>query len=71
MKERIIELKIEVIVNKLLYEKNIIDQSQYQYALKQIDKLIFEENKKTKFERWLKLLSIYRIKKYQLHRIAI
>ena len=51
MKERIIELKIEVIVNKLLYEKNIIDQSQYQNALKQIDKLIFEENKKTKFER--------------------
>ena len=63
MKERIIELKIEVIVNKLLYKKNIIDQSQYQNALKQIDKKIFEE--KNKFERWLKLLSMYRIKKYQ------
>ena len=63
MRERIIDLKIEVIVNKLLYRKNIIDQSQYQNALKQIDKKIFEE--KNKFERWLKLLSMYRIKKYQ------
>ena len=63
MRERIIDLKIEVIVNKLLYKKNIIDQSQYQNALKQIDKKIFEE--KNKFERWLKLLSMYRIKKYQ------
>ena len=43
MRERIIDLKIEVIVNKLLYKKNIINQ----------------------FERWLKLLSMYRIKKYQ------
>ena len=71
MRERFIDLKIEVIVNKLLYKKNIIDQFQYQYALKQIEKMIFEENKKIKFERWLKLLSMYRIKKYQLHRIAI
>ena len=49
MRERIIDLKIEVIVNKLLYKKNIIDQFQYQNALKQIDKKIFEE--KNKFER--------------------
>ena len=49
MRERFIDLKIEVIVNKLLYKKNIIDQSQYQNALKQIDKKIFEE--KNKFER--------------------
>ena len=63
MRERIIDLKIEVIVNKLLYKKNIIEQSQYQNALKQIDKKIFEE--KNKFERWLKILSEYRIKKYQ------
>ena len=46
MKDRYIKLKIELVVNKLLYNKNIIDKNLYEQTSKKIDKLLFEENKK-------------------------
>ena len=39
-------LKIEYVVNDLLYEKYVIDKNLYEQVSKKIDKLLFEENKK-------------------------
>ena len=39
-------LKIEYVVNDLLYEKDVIDKNLYEQVSKKIDKLLFEENKK-------------------------
>ena len=44
MNKRIIDLKIERVVNKVLYEKGKINQTQYKETLNKIDRLIFEEN---------------------------
>ena len=46
MEDRYIKLKIEYVVNNLLYEKDVIDKNLYEHVLKKIDKLLFEENKK-------------------------
>ena len=46
MKDRYIKLKIEYVVNNLLYEKDVIDKNLYEQVSKRIDKLLFEENKK-------------------------
>ena len=46
MNERYINLKIEAVVNKLLYNKNIIEKNLYEETSKKLDKLLFEENKK-------------------------
>ena len=46
MEDRYIKLKIEYVVNKLLYEKDVIDKNVYEQVSKKIDKLLFEENKK-------------------------
>ena len=46
MNKRIVDLKIEAVVNKLLFEKKIINQTQYQEALKQIERLVFEERQR-------------------------
>lgn len=46
MNERYIKLKIEAIVNKLLFNKNIIEKNIYEETSKKLDKLLFEENKK-------------------------
>lgn len=46
MNERIIQLKIETVVNKLLYKKNIIEKELYEDVSKKIDRLIFEQTKK-------------------------
>lgn len=46
MNERYIKLKIEAVVNKLLYNKNIIEKNLYEETSKKLDKLLFEENKK-------------------------
>ena len=46
MEDRYIKLKIEYVVNNLLYEKDVIDKNLYEQVLKKIDKLLFEENKK-------------------------
>lgn len=46
MNERYIKLKIEAVVNKLLYNKNIIEKNIYEETSKKLDKLLFEENKK-------------------------
>ncbi len=46
MKDRYIKLKIELVVNKILYNQNIINKNLYEQTSKKIDKLLFEENKK-------------------------
>ena len=46
LEDRYIKLKIEYIINKLLYEKYVIDKNLYEQASKKIDRLLFEENKK-------------------------
>lgn len=46
MNEMYIKLKIEAVVNKLLYNKNIIGKNLYEETSKKLDKLLFEENKK-------------------------
>ena len=46
MNERYIKLKIEAVVNKLLYSKNIIEKNIYEETSKKLDRLLFEENKK-------------------------
>ncbi len=43
MEDRYIKLKIEYVVNNLLYEKDVIDKNLYEQVLKKIDKLLFEE----------------------------
>ena len=46
MNERVIQLKIETVVNKLLYNKNIIQKELYEETSKKIDRLLFEQAKK-------------------------
>lgn len=46
MNERYIKLKIEEVVNKLLYKKNVIEKNVYKETSKKLDKLLFEEDKK-------------------------
>lgn len=46
MNDRYMILKIEALVNKILYQKNIIDKRKYETISKKIDKLLFEESKK-------------------------
>lgn len=46
MDDRYMMLKIESLVNKLLYAENYIDKRKYERVSKRIDKLLFEEEKK-------------------------
>ena len=46
MNEKYLKLKIESVVNKILYEKNIIDKNVFYFFSTKLDKLMFEENKK-------------------------
>lgn len=46
MNERYIKLQIEAIVNKLLYQKKVIEKNKYEEVSVKLDKLLFEENKK-------------------------
>lgn len=46
MNERYIKLKIEEVVNKLLYKKKVIEKNIYEETSKKLDKLLFEESKK-------------------------
>ena len=46
MNEKYLKLKIESVVNKILYEKNIIDKNVFEKTSTKLDKLIFEKNKK-------------------------
>lgn len=39
-------LKIEAVVNRILYVENVIDKRKYEKIAKKIDKLLFEESKK-------------------------
>lgn len=45
MNEKYLKLKIETVINKILYKKNIIEKDLYEETLKKIDKIIFEEKK--------------------------
>lgn len=46
MKEKYMKLKIELVVNKILYRKNIIDKELFENASRKIESLIWEETKK-------------------------
>lgn len=46
MNERYIKLQIESIVNKLLYQKKVIEKNKQEEVSVKLDKLLFEENKK-------------------------
>lgn len=45
MQDRYIMLKIEMVVNRILYKKAIIDKQEYEQTEKMIDKLLFKESK--------------------------
>lgn len=46
MNEKYLKLKIEVVVNKILYKKNIINKNIFEKTSLKLDKLMFEEDKK-------------------------
>ena len=46
MNEKYLKLKIETIINKILYKKNIINKNMYEEISMRLDKLIFKEIKK-------------------------
>ena len=46
MNEKYLKLKIESVVNKVLYKKNVIDKNVFEKISAKLDKLMFEENKK-------------------------
>ena len=46
MNEKYLKLKIEAVVNKILYKKNVIDKNIFEKISSKLDKLMFEENKK-------------------------
>lgn len=46
MNERILKLKLEVSINKILYKKNIIFKNLYEETNRKLNKMIFIENKK-------------------------
>lgn len=46
MNEKYLKLKIESVVNKILYKKNIIDKNIFEKTSAKLDKLMFDGNKK-------------------------
>ena len=46
MDDRYVMLKIEVLINKILYQENLIDREKYDKAAIKLDKLLLEETKK-------------------------
>ncbi len=46
MEDRYSMLKIEEVVNKLLYSHDVISKRKYERMVKRLDKLLFEERKK-------------------------
>ena len=46
MNEKYLKLKIEAVVNKILYKKNVIDKNIFEKTSLRLDKLMFEKNKK-------------------------
>ena len=46
MNEKYLKLKIEEVVNKILYKKNVIDKNIFEKTSLKLDKLMFEKNKK-------------------------
>ncbi len=45
MNDRYIILKIEIVINKILYAKNVINKEKYNQVAKKLDKLLFDECK--------------------------
>lgn len=45
MNERILKLKLEVSINKILYKKNMISKNLYEETNRKLNKMIFIENK--------------------------
>ncbi len=46
MNEKYFKLKIESIINKTLYDKNVIDKDIYEKMSLKLEKLLFEAKKK-------------------------
>lgn len=46
MKDRYIKLKIEIVINRILYVEGVIDEKKYKRVSEKIEKLLFQENKK-------------------------
>lgn len=46
MNEKYLKLKIEAVVNKILYKKNIINKNIFEKTSLKLDKLMLEEDKK-------------------------
>ena len=46
MEDRYSMLKIEEVVNRILYVEGAIDEKKYKRESKKLDKLLFEESKK-------------------------
>ena len=40
------KLKVEGLINKMLYQENVIDKRKYEKVAKKIEELLFEESKK-------------------------
>ena len=50
MKEEYIKWQIESVVNKLLYQKGVVEKEMYEQVDDKIDTLLFQEKKKNKKE---------------------
>ena len=46
MEDKYVKLKIETVVNKILYEEGVINEKMYKHILKKLDKKLYEESKK-------------------------
>lgn len=46
MNQKYFKLKIESIINKILYDNNVIDKDIYEKMSLKLEKLLFEEKKK-------------------------
>lgn len=46
MNQKYFKLKIESIINKMLYDNNVIDKDIYEKMSLKLEKLLFEEKKK-------------------------
>ena len=53
MKEIYIKLKIESVVNKILYQKKRIEKDIFQETAIKLEKLLFEENNKNSFDTYI------------------
>ena len=46
MEDRYMKLKLERVINRILYVEGVIDEKKYRRVSKRLDKLLFDEHKK-------------------------